>query len=308
MKFLIPSLAAITLSIASPVSAFSLLDELALHDSLNLEQVAYHHTKAWRDRQAAQDSPLDQVSAANRDARVQPDGDGFINAVQNYPWQEGALYQIYTSPGQITDIALQPGEKLIGSGPIAAGDTVRWVIGDTVSGTGESARVHILVKPIARRLSTNLVINTDQRTYHLELKSTGQDYMASVSWTYPHDALLALTADPEPNPTPAIATGLNVDQLNFAYRISGDRPSWRPGHVFDDGQQVIIVFPESVAQGELPPLFVIGEDGKAELVNYRVNGSHMIVDRLFERAELRLGGRNQQVVKIKRRTVRVRRR
>lgn len=120
----------------------------------------------------ASGSPLADVLKANKKARVQPAKDGFINAVQVYPWTKGALYQVYTAPGQISDIALQAGEKLIGSGPIAAGDTVRWIIGDTISGTGTNARVHILVKPIASRLSTNLVINTDRRTYHLELKST----------------------------------------------------------------------------------------------------------------------------------------
>jgi type IV secretion system protein VirB9 len=57
---------------------------------------------------------------------------------------------------------------------------------------------------------------------------------------------------------------------------------------------VFIEFPESVAQGELPPLFVIGAKGEAELVNYRVAGRYMIVDRLFGTAELRLGGRKGQ--------------
>jgi type IV secretion system protein VirB9 len=29
---------------------------------------------------------------------------------------------------------------------------------------------------------TNLVINTDRRTYHMELRSGEKTYMASVSW------------------------------------------------------------------------------------------------------------------------------
>jgi type IV secretion system protein VirB9 len=55
--------------------------------------------------------------------------------MQVYPFVDGALYQVYASSGQITDISLQPGEQLVGSGPVAAGDTVRWIIGDTESGT-----------------------------------------------------------------------------------------------------------------------------------------------------------------------------
>ena len=75
---------------------------------------------------------------------------------------------------------------------MASGDTVRWIIGDTVSGSGASRKVHILVKPTRADISTNLIINTDRRTYHLELRSTASTYMASVSWTYPQDGLIAL--------------------------------------------------------------------------------------------------------------------
>jgi type IV secretory pathway VirB9-like protein len=91
--------------------------------------------------------PIVRVDRANQAARLQPSRHGYINAIQVYPWTQGALYQVYTAPGQVTDIALQPGESLVGPGPIAAGDTVRWILGDTESGTGATRRVHILVKP-----------------------------------------------------------------------------------------------------------------------------------------------------------------
>ncbi len=116
--------------------------------------------------------PTVRVNQANAAARVQPVRDGFINAVQVYPFSGGALYQVYTAPGQVTDVALQEGEQLVGSGPVAAGDTVRWIIGDTESGAGATKRIHILVKPTRPDLLTNLVINTDRRTYLLELRST----------------------------------------------------------------------------------------------------------------------------------------
>jgi type IV secretion system protein VirB9 len=169
------------------------------------------------------------------------------------------------------------------------------MIGDTVSGIGASARVHILVKPIRPDIATNLVINTDRRTYHLELRANPSVYMASVSWTYPQDQLIALRqARAEAERAAPIAAGLDLSTLNFRYAIEGDRPDWRPLRAFDDGVRVFIEFPESVAQGELPPLFVIGAKGEAELVNYRVAGRYMIVDRLFGAAELRLGGRKGQ--------------
>jgi len=244
--------------------------------------------------------PRDRVGAAMEAARVQPERTGFVNAIQVFPYTEGALYQVYAKPGQVTDIALQEGEQLAGSGPVASGDTVRWMIGDTVSGSGPMARVHILVKPVRPDIATNLVINTDRRTYHVELRANPSVYMASVSWTYPQDELIALRqARAEAIGAAPAAAGIDLSMLNFRYAIDGDRPDWRPLRAFDDGVRVFIEFPESIAQGELPPLFVIGAKGEAELVNYRVSGRYMIVDRLFARAELRLGGRKgQQRVRI----------
>ena len=95
--------------------------------------------------------PIVRVELANDAARVEPRRDGYFNAVQVFPFSPGALYQVYAAPGQITDIALEPGEQLTGSGPVAAGDTVRWIIGDTESGKWRHARVHILVKPTRPR-------------------------------------------------------------------------------------------------------------------------------------------------------------
>ena len=240
-------------------------------------------------------NPEVRVDHANAAARVQPVRDGFINAVQVYPYSPGALYQAYTAPGEITDIALQEGEQLVGTGPVAAGDTVRWIIGDTESGAGATKRVHILVKPTRPDLVTNLVINTDRRTYLLELRSTEKTYMASVSWQYPEDQLIALRRqNSEAEAATPIAAGIDISQLNFRYAIEGDAPPWRPLRAFDDGNKVYIEFPTGIRQGEMPPLFVIGPAGGSELVNYRVRGNYYIVDRLFAAAELRLGDKNSE--------------
>jgi type IV secretion system protein VirB9 len=88
--------------------------------------------------------------------------------------------------------------------------------------------------------------------------------------------------------------------ISSAQKINGDRAPWRPLRAFDDGSQVFIEFPRGIAQGEMPPLFVVGPEGNtSELVNYRVRGNHMIVDRLFAAAELRFGtGDSQKRVRV----------
>ena len=243
--------------------------------------------------------PHTRVEQANGAARVQPTQAGYLNAIQVYPFAEGALYQVYSAPGEITDIALEAGEQLVGSGPVAAGDTVRWIVGDTESGTGPTKRVHILVKPTRPDLVSNLIINTDRRTYHLELRSAEKTYMASVSWAYAGDQLIALRRQNAVAEAAApVASGVDIDALNFRYAIEGDSAAWRPLRAFDDGRQVFIEFPRGISRGEMPPLWVIGAEGGAELVNYRVQGNHMIVDRLFAAAELRLGGERQKKVRI----------
>jgi P-type conjugative transfer protein TrbG len=246
--------------------------------------------------------PTRRVEVANAAARIQPDRGGFLNAIQQYPYSDGALYQVYAAPGQVTDIALEPGEALVGSGPVAAGDTVRWIIGDTTSGSGLSRRVHILLKPTLKDITTNLVINTDRRTYHLELRATPATYMASVSWTYPQDQLIALRGqNSAADQAQPVAGGIDISALHFRYAISGDETPWRPVRAFDDGTKVYIEFPAGIGQGEMPPLFVIGPAGGGELVNYRVAGRHMIVDRLFGAAELTMGDKtSQKTVRITR--------
>jgi len=237
-----------------------------------------------------------RVRTANREATQDPQARAFVNAVQVYPFSEGALYRLYAAPERVTDIALQPGEAVIS---VAAGDTVRWTVGDTTSGTGDGKRVHILVKPFAAGLSTNLIITTDRRAYHVQLESTAATAMAALSWTYPQDELIAIRRAAEQEKAAApVASGLAIEQLYFGYAITGDNPAWRPLRAFDDGRQTFIEFPASIAVGEAPPLFVLGETGDAQLVNYRVAGRFYIVDRLFAAAELRLGEKKQAVVRI----------
>jgi type IV secretion system protein VirB9 len=198
----------------------------------------------------------------------------------------------------VTVIALEAGEELV---TVAAGDTVRWIVGDTASGSGASRRVDVMVKPTRVGLKTNLVITTNRRTYLIELSSTEAAWMASVSWEYPRDELIALQAQAQTADAAApVASGVALDRLQFRYAITGDSPPWRPLRAFDDGERVYIEFPPGIAQGELPPLFVVGPQGDGQLVNYRFHAPYYIVDRLFGAAELRLGGKKASVVRIER--------
>ena len=172
-----------------------------------------------------------RVSRANAEARIAPTREGYVNAIQVWPFTDGALYQVYAAVGRVTVIALQPGEELV---TVAAGDTVRWIVGDTSSGSGDALRVNVMVKPIRSGLKTNLVITTSRRTYLLELTSTEKTWMASVSWEYPKDKMLALQRQAQAASAVApVDSGLSLEKIRFRYAVSGSNPPWKPLRAFD---------------------------------------------------------------------------
>jgi hypothetical protein len=83
-----------------------------------------------------------------------------------------------------------------------------------------------------------LTSSPDRRACHIELRATEKTYMASVSWTYPQDQLMALRRqNASAEAAIPLDTGLDVGRLRFGYSIEGYNPPWRPLHVFDDGRK-----------------------------------------------------------------------
>lgn len=157
---------------------------------------------------------------------------------------------------------------------------------------------HIYIKPTRPGLHTTLSLNTNLRTYHIELSSYERTYMAAVSWNYEQYNMRQLKAVENAS----IESRVNLAALDFKYKIDvrkGRRPIWMPVKVFDDGRKTFIQFPEEMLVREAPVLFVIGEDGNVQLVNYRVKNDYYIVDRLFSQAELRAGEKSDVVVRIR---------
>jgi P-type conjugative transfer protein TrbG len=252
-------------------------------------------------RTYARPGPLSTVQSANSSARDFPTSGAYINSALYYDFEPGRLYTVQASPHFLTAITLRPGEKLISK---AAGDTIRWVLGETVQGAGASQQVIVMVKPIRGNLRTNIILTTDQRTYLLDARSyEGDTYTSVISWNYPQEQMRDAQAARAAEAQSVVASGLAIDQLHFGYDIAtihSRKPSWQPIRVFDDGLKTYIQFPTNMAATEAPPLFLIGPDKQVQLVNYRYLGGYYIVDRLIDVAELRLGEKNQTVVRITR--------
>ncbi len=228
------------------------------------------------------------ISKANKQAKQKPDSSRYINAIAIYDYVPGQLYQIYTSPLHITDIQLATKEQL--TCEPAAGDTMRWFVGRTRSGTGANMREHVLIKPLQEGLTTNLILLTDQHEYHLEIKSFKTTYQAAVRWRYPMDEFKTLKskrAQQIAKDANVITHKIDLKHLNFNYQIKG-KASWAPIKCFDDNLKTYIQFPASIRTDELPLLFIASEN-KSQLVNYRYQKGFYIVDRLFQKAMLKLG-------------------
>jgi type IV secretion system protein VirB9 len=242
------------------------------------------------------------IAAANATARAPSREDAFVGGVQVFTWSPGRVFEVWTAPLRVTTLTLAPGETLVAK---AAGDTVRWQIGEAMSGEGAGQRTHVLLKPLERGLETNLVLTTNRRVYLIDLKSGVADaFNAAVAWDA--DSILAVGAPVDagaavsaPIQNPVV---MPQGELDARYRIEprGRRPRWTPTSVFNDGRRTFITFDADLQVDEAPVLFVIAPDGQAQMVNYRQVGGLYVVDRVFDRAELRLGDRRPQVVRIRR--------
>jgi P-type conjugative transfer protein TrbG len=227
----------------------------------------------------------------------------YVNAVAIYDFVPGQVYQIFTSPDYVTTISLKPGEKLISK---VAGDTTRWVIGDTITGGVSNPTVLVVLKPVRANLRTNLMLSTNERVYQIDLVAlSGNQYQNAISWNYPQDDLhdaQGKAAEMTAQASQTELTGVAIENLNDNYGIStlqGRTPDWSPRSVFDDGAKTYIDFPDNLGTTAAPPLFILSQDGNADLVNYRVKGHFYIVDRLFDRAQLRVGKDPQTIVELK---------
>jgi len=223
------------------------------------------------------------------------------------------------APLRVCAVELQAGEHLQSQPQI--GDSRRWEITPVMSGSGLYVTPLLIVKPIEAGLETDLIVPTDRRTYVLRLISDPTRFVSRLAFQYPgedrvkwatfqaqqdaakRDAeILAAQERAKDKQAGVIPMADNaIDNLYFDYKLSGDA-AFRPDRVLDDGQHTYLIYPNDGRFRELPTLLMV-VNGKTELVNFRVDGSRYIVDRLFDKAVLVVGvGKKQTRVTITRAT------
>jgi len=212
---------------------------------------------------------------------------------------------VVCAPLHVCMLELEPGEKIIGEPQI--GDSVRWEISPTSSGSGAESVPILIIKPRISGLDTTMVVPTDRRAYYIRLQSKPTEYVARVAFSYPEERnrqwqifLAKQHEHEEQEKAQRVAELPNtaIEDMYWKYVIKGGTPSMRPVHVMDDGVKTYIQMPQEAIPRELPVLVVKTAAG-SEMVNYRVKDNIYVVDRLFDRAALLLGvGKHQTKVEI----------
>lgn len=206
-----------------------------------------------------------------------------------FPYVPHQVYQIYLQEGFVTDIRLEQNETLK---YVGGGDTIRWKIDTSTTGTMANRVTHIFVKPTQRGISTNLIINTDRRTYQLLLVS-GDSFNPIVSWILPKSDTELL----KEKRIKSYST-INPRKLDFNYKISDKDLKWAPAQVFSSENKTYLKMKPDIANTELPAFFVLDDENKMTLVSYRFVKGYLVVDRLFDKAVLIQG---KKKIKITRR-------
>lgn len=220
------------------------------------------------------------------------------------------LPTLITTPLQVSAIHLQPGEEV---NDVHAGDSARWRITPSMIGSGPTAITVVMVKPTESGLITNLIINTNRRSYTLKLMATRHEWVSYVAFDYPDDQQRAWAnyraKQGRAENAATMSNGQKIANLDFDFTLSGDNPKWKPIRVYYDknGHQTTIQFPSANFGDDAPVLFVVGK-GKSlwsgpteKMVTYRPIGDTYVVDQVIDEAVLISGvGSDQTKVTITR--------
>jgi len=224
-----------------------------------------------------------------------------------YAFMPGECYRVDVPVGTVVALAFKPGEEIRDwadgdRSPVESQDQKPlWEFKQSYAGAGVTGRPAMLITVPKVGLKNGLTVTTTGWTYCVDLQSVSKSAIRSVRWTYPNDTPKGAKAPPRLWPDPA-----QPQRYHAGYEITATEPKpvWTPRQAVDDGSKTYIVFPPTVTSVDAPLIRLIGNSGP-EMVNSRQAGNIVILDRLFNRAELRLGAsKGAEVVTIQRLTPR----
>jgi len=205
------------------------------------------------------------------------------NRIRMAVYRADEVYRLYAFVGYQIDLEFEPGETYVG---IGGGDLEGLTLGAYDN--------HLLLKPKAVNVGTNLTVFTNRRHYHFEYSASSRrpstlrdEVMYAVRFSYPGSPFQR-TGGPsdEDRIDSDFAQASNHGPRNFDYWFCG-RDALRPVAASDDGVHTRLRFG---ARAELPAIFVKNEDGSESLLNFSVQEGDVILHRVARQFVLRRGG------------------
>lgn len=172
----------------------------------------------------------------------------------------------------------------------AADEEVKTVsIGDSTSWQIVPSGNRLFLKPIEPNPQTNMMVVTNKRTYNFELHGKETENMADKDMTfilrfvYPGESDVTFL-DKNKVTTPEVSK--DPGKYNQRYKISGpERIS--PIRIFDDGEFTYFQFRD--VNADIPGFFMVDDEGKEAIINYRTVGDYIVVERVTSQFTLRDG-------------------
>lgn len=164
---------------------------------------------------------------------------------------------------------------------VSIGDSTAWQV------TPNRKATLLFLKPVEKGAATNMTVVTNMRRYAFQLTASeatspaDPNIVFDVRFLYPEKPQVIEVAPPPP----AASAAPSVDQLNFAYEMTGSK-KLLPLRVFDDGVATYFQFAEPV---ETPAIFAVDTAGIENLINFQVRGRYFVVDAVSQSFSLRLG-------------------
>ncbi|PHM25045.1 TrbG/VirB9 family P-type conjugative transfer protein [Xenorhabdus budapestensis] len=198
--------------------------------------------------------------------------------IQTATYSPDNVFRVNASVGRATIVQLEPGETIRrDTGMMAMGDPSAWEVGPNKSGD------RVTIKPRTDQdPNTNFIINTDRRTYILELKLVKDvaqtTYLLRFNYPKPLKADESLFIGRHLNQNPCSG------RENRRYEKKGDLVI-SPSEVWDNGTFTCMRFPTNAPR---PVVYEVLPDGTETLVNFHHVNDILVIHSVSAMYKLRL--------------------
>jgi len=221
--------------------------------------------------------PSAVVSIGAASAAVVPPPGRTDARLREIEYREDQVVSLTGYVGYHIDIELEHGEQFVALGA-----------GDSAAVDVAAEGPHVMLKPKAARVATNLTLVSSRRVYHFEYRTYEAQppldtAIFALRFRY---AVPPSKVAPAATPVPAVARVMEPPRPpNTDYWYCGG-PTLQPVAASDDGVQTRLTF---ASRGEWPAIFVRNEDGSESLLNFHAEGTTAVVHRVAPKFVLRRG-------------------